>query len=177
MSRNRRGREKSAVTDVREPGVASLSGWFEQHDRDDPLARPLLVHLVAVVVVVDQPPQFLALGALGLPRVNRDAPTADLDRDRIGMSAQVVIPGGMVVRACLGGDDHVPAAVPGVQQRHAARLAGPGPARVQEQHRLAHRYRQPPAGQRDQAPVDDREYVHEQPAAEPGPRERLRQFD
>ena len=32
------------------------SRWFEQHYRDDPLARPLLVHLVAVVIVIDQPP-------------------------------------------------------------------------------------------------------------------------
>jgi hypothetical protein len=52
-------------------------------------AGPLLVHLVAVVVVVDHAPQFLALGAFSLPRVHRDAAAADLDRDRIGMSAQV----------------------------------------------------------------------------------------
>src|ERR1700759_3664419 len=41
---------------------------FEQPDRDDPLGRPLLVHLVAVVVVVGQPPELLAFGAFGLTR-------------------------------------------------------------------------------------------------------------
>jgi hypothetical protein len=47
---------------------------------------------------------------------------------------------------------------------------------MQQQHRLPHGHRQPAARQRDEAPVDDREYVHEQPAAQPGPRERLRQL-
>ena len=70
-----------------------------------------------------------------------------------------------MIRACLGGDNHVPATVPCIQQRRAAGLARPGSARVQEQHRLADGNRQPPARQRDEAPVDDREYIHEQPAA------------
>jgi hypothetical protein len=47
---------------------------------------------------------------------------------------------------------------------------------MQQQYRLPHGHRQPAARQRDEAPVDDREYVHEQPAAQPGPRERLRQL-
>ena len=79
-----------------------------------------------------------------------------------------------MVRARLGGDDHVPAAVPCVKQRRATGLAGPGSARVQQQYRLADGHRKPPARQRDEAPVDDREYVHEQPAAYPGPRKSLR---
>jgi len=112
------------------------SRWFEQHDRDGPLARALLVHLVAVVVVIDQVPQFLTFGAFGLTRVNRDALPADLNRDCIRMRAQVVVPGRVMICACLGGDDHVAVAVPCIQQRRAARLAGPGSARVQQQHRL-----------------------------------------
>ena len=49
-------------------------------------------------------------------------------------------------------------------------------ARMQQQHRLADGNRQPPTRQRDEAPVDDWEYIHEQPAAQPGPPERLRQL-
>ena len=67
---------------LQRPGASAspaASRWFEQHDRDGPLARPLLVHLVAVVVVIDQPPQFRTLGAFGLTRANRDVLPADLD--------------------------------------------------------------------------------------------------
>ena len=52
----------------RAPAGLLPSRWLEQHDRDNPLARPLLVHLVAVVVVIDQPPQFLTLSAFGVLR-------------------------------------------------------------------------------------------------------------
>src|SRR6202021_500402 len=89
---------------ARNPEDVSPSRWFEQHHWDGPLARALLVHLVAVVVVIDQAPQFLTLGAFGLTRVNRDAPPADLDRDCIRMRAQIVVTGRVMVRACLGGD-------------------------------------------------------------------------
>jgi hypothetical protein len=57
------------------------------------------------------------------------------------MRAQVVIPGRVMIRACLGGDDHIPAAVPGIQERRAARLTGPGSAGMQQQHRHAHNAR------------------------------------
>jgi hypothetical protein len=53
------------------------------------VARPLLVNLVAVVVVIDQPPQFLTLGAFGLVRANRDVPPADLDRDASGCARRL----------------------------------------------------------------------------------------
>ena len=68
--------------------------WFEQHNRDGPLACSLLIHLVAVVVVIDQAPQFLALGIFGLTRVNRDAPAADLDRDCIRVRSRSRSAGG-----------------------------------------------------------------------------------
>jgi hypothetical protein len=100
------------VRDVRRtssPGrrtVAAASLPLEHDDWDDAAAGTPLVGLIPVVVVVDALPKLCTFSALDDARADLDAPTANLDGDRIGMRADVVIPGRMVLRAGLGGNDN-----------------------------------------------------------------------
>src|SRR6516165_3894208 len=87
------------------PRFASLAAR-EHDDRDHPPAGASLVGLVAVVVVVDESPQLLALVALGDVCRDRESAPIDLDVYGVRVGAEVVVPAGMVRRAPLRGDDH-----------------------------------------------------------------------
>src|SRR6266576_5462197 len=69
-------RHRTAYLSVRVP-----SARREDHDWDPARTRAPLVYVVAGVVVVDQAPELLALGALGLVRAHRDQPAVDHDVD------------------------------------------------------------------------------------------------
>ena len=160
---------------VAAPAGLLPSRWLEQHDRDDPLGRPLLVHLVAVVVVIDQPPQS-----------SRSAPSASRGRTGIFRPPTSIVTAPDARAGCNTRRGDGPR-LPWRRRPHTRGRAGYTAAACCAAGRTWLRGcaaaasaapRPPPAGrrQRDEAPVDDREYVHEQPAAQPGPRERLRQL-
>src|SRR6476646_5176323 len=74
----------------------------EDHDGDPARAGTPLVDVVAGVVVVDQPPELLALDALGLMCVHRDQ-TAVHFYLNVGMRREVVVPGRVAFGAGLRG--------------------------------------------------------------------------
>src|ERR1700680_1781582 len=90
----------SASIAPRSLSVRAESARGEDHDWDPARTTAPLVYVVAGVVVVDQAPQLLALGALGLVCAHRDQPAVDLDFD-VGVRRQVVVPGRVALGAGL----------------------------------------------------------------------------
>ena len=60
----RQGSRLAPIFPDGELGAGRLGAWTEHDDRDLALAGALLVDVVAGVVVVHDPPQLVALGAL-----------------------------------------------------------------------------------------------------------------
>ena len=81
-----------------------------------------LVDLIAVVVVVDALPQAISFGTIDNTGPHAHSHAVDLDRDVIRMTADVVIPGGVMLSARLGGDDDEGFAVGRVEERSRPRL-------------------------------------------------------
>ena len=151
-----------AIHDVATPSLERLAR-LQDDDRNTPPGGASLVCVKARVVVVDQAPELLALGVLRLSRPNRESLALDLGVD-VRVRLEIVIPGGVLLGAGLGGDhDQV---VPAWREQHR-RGAGPaclGPAHVQQDGLLG-RGRQSPAGQAQQALVHGREDGDEQEPA------------
>ena len=107
--------------------LAALRRWPSgaplEDDERDLAVRGLLVAAVAAVGRDGLRPQAGALVGAGDARVDRSMLAADLHRC-VGVRAQVVIPGGVLRMAALGGDDDNIAPVLDVDQRRGA----PSPA-------------------------------------------------
>ena len=64
--------------------------------------------VIAVVVVIHAPPELAALGPLSDAGAHGDVLSVELDRDRVGMGAEVVVPGRVMTGTGLGGNDMKP---------------------------------------------------------------------
>src|SRR5450631_855043 len=92
----------------------AASEHFKDHERDEPGAGTLRVLVIAVVVVVHAPPEVAALGLLDHPGAHGAETSVELGPDRVGMSAEVVIPGWVMIGTGLGRHNNEAAVVRGI---------------------------------------------------------------
>src|SRR3954447_23901696 len=151
----RRGRSETG-------GMGRRLSGLEDDDGDHAVGIGLVVRVVRIDLD-EARPESLALLALGPPRADPTAVTADLDLGlRIGH--QVVEPRRVLVGAALAGHDHEAVAVVEVDQRLDALLAALG-ARVvqQEDRRLLDMAAEPPAARAVDGDVGARHDVEQLP--------------
>jgi hypothetical protein len=113
------GRTFSCPPEMTTPAVLDL---FKDDERDDAGTRALRILVVAVVVIIHAAPELAALGFLNDPWAHGDVIAIDLNRDRVGVRADVVVPGRVLNRAGSRSDDDEPSVVWRVEQRGGARL-------------------------------------------------------